>query len=180
MTQGEEARPDRGGPTAAAAQAPVWSGSARLVALAGLALATGVVLYQVDRGLWRAPGSAVFAAGLLFGTLGQWLPSFLHTLAFSLLTAAVPADRARPAYGACVAWWAVNVAFEAAQHPQLSAPLAAQLRDTFGPWWPARRLANYFLAGTFDAGDIVAATLGACVAAALLWLFHRQKEMQDA
>jgi hypothetical protein len=66
-----------------------------------------------------------------------------------------------------------NVAFEATQHAAISGRLAAALQSAFGPTWPTQTLSNYFLCGTFDVGDIVAATAGALAAAGLLSFIHR-------
>lgn len=123
------------------------------VAVACSTLATGVLIYVADRASAPPALIAPFAFGernAFFGVAGQWLPSFLHPFAFALLTAAARPRDAPPAYDACFAWWAVNVFFEAAQHPHLR-----------------------FLQGTFDGGDITAATLGALAAAAMIRLAHR-------
>lgn len=144
--------------------------------VAAFALAAGTLVYLADR---PAPpalfvgASALLAMGPLFGTLGQWLPSFAHPFAFSLLTAAARPAGSPPAYGACWAWWAINVAFEIGQHPAVRAPLAATIHDLLGDAWAGHRLADYFIHGAFDVGDLVAVTLGALAAAALLRGTHR-------
>ena len=127
-----------------------------LVAAACSALATGVFVYVADR--VSAPPALIApfvlgSVGPLFGAAGQWLPSFVHPFAFALLTAAARPRDASPAYVACLAWWAVNVIFESGQHPK------------FG-----------FLRGTFDVGDLLAATLGALAAAAVIRLVRRVEE----
>ena len=98
-----------------------------LAASGTLALALGLLVYLADRDASRSlliPAAAALSAGPLFGELGQWLPSFVHPFAFSLFTAAARPPGSAPAYRACAGWWAVNVAFEAGQHPRVSAPLA--------------------------------------------------------
>ena len=130
-----------------------------LVAVACSALATGLLIYVADRA--SAPPALVFPfvlreGGPFFGLAGQWLPSFLHPFAFALLTAAARPRDAAPAYGSCVAWWAVNVLLEAGQHPRLR-----------------------LLQGTFDVGDIAAATLGALAAAAVLALAHGREGQHE-
>lgn len=127
--------------------------SAVFLAAACSALATGVLVYVADR--VSAPPALIApfvlgSVGPLFGAAGQWLPSFVHPFAFALLTAATRPRDAPPAYDACFAWWAVNVIFEIGQHPQFR-----------------------FLRGTFDVGDILAATLGAFAAAAVIRLARR-------
>lgn len=145
-----------------------------LAATGCLGLVIGILVYLTDRDASRAaliPTIAALAGHKVFGTLGQWLPGFVHPFAFSLFTAAALPSRPLPRYGACIAWCAVNVAFEAGQHPQVKLRLAKALRDSLGQAPPAQALADYFLRGTFDRGDIVAAALGALAAAAVLrWI----------
>jgi len=124
-----------------------------LVSVACSALATGVIVYVADRASTPPALIAPFVlggVGPLFGAAGQWLPSFVHPFAFALLTAATRPRDASPACDACLAWWAVNVIFETGQHPQLR-----------------------LLRGTFDVGDILAATLGAIAAAVVIRLVRR-------
>src|SRR5258706_10120219 len=86
-----------------------------LFAAGGLALAIGLLVYFTDRGgahVSLMPAIPAAGGRRVFGVLGQWLPSFVHTCAFSLFSAAmlpaVPALR----IGACATWCVVNVAFE--------------------------------------------------------------------
>jgi hypothetical protein len=159
-------------------------GRAALPWVLGLAaLALGMVVYLVDRNPAHsllAPGIAAHAGAPVFGALGGWLPSWAHAFAFSLFTAAaLPVGRV-PHYGACVAWGAINVAFELGQHPQVSPRLAQALSTGFWPPPVARPLAQYFLRGTFDVGDLVAACLGALAAAAVLHLAQPRMEPTHA
>ena len=128
----------------------MWRTATLLVAVACSALATGLLIYLADRASAPPALIAPFAWGAaapLFGVFGQWLPSFVHPFAFALLTAAARPRSARPAYDACAGWWAVNVLFEAGQRFHL-------------------------FHGTFDPGDIAAATLGALAAAAVIRAAH--------
>jgi len=152
-----------------------WRRPALLAAIAALALATGTMVYLVD----RAPGHALFlphlgsaGANAVFGATGAWLPSFVHPLAFALLTAAVLPAASSWRYGGCVAWGAVNVAFELGQLDALKgAWVEAVARGVVPP-----PLARYFIYGSFDVADIVAVVAGALVAAALLHGVDRLKE----
>jgi hypothetical protein len=155
------------------------SAPAFLVAIGSLVLAVGLLVYMTDRDATHAvlfPTIAALDTGPMFGVLGPWLPSLVHTFAFSLFTAAALPLRSMWRYGACAAWCAVNVAFEMGQHPKVNAPLAEALQGSFGPTLLTRPLANYFLRGTFDGGDIVAAIVGAIAAAAVLRLMDRSWE----
>jgi hypothetical protein len=135
-----------------------------------------MLVYATDRDpihVMLLPTIASLHTGPIFGGIDPWLPSFVHPLAFSLFTAAALQRSASPAYGACAAWWAVNIAFEVGQHVQISGRVAESVQLVLGQTWLARALSNYFLRGTFDVGDIAAATAGALTAAAVLHLVHR-------
>jgi hypothetical protein len=142
-----------------------------LVVTGCAALAIGILVYLADRAASHAvliPGIPAFSDRKLFGTLGQWLPSLVHPLAFSLFTAALLAPRPRWVFGACGFWFTVNAVFEVGQHPQVRQPLATVLQQSFGQGPVASGFQNYFLRGTFDVGDLLAAALGAAVAAGVL------------
>jgi hypothetical protein len=150
-----------------------WPVPIVLASCASVALTVGLFVYAVDRGklLGSWPLNATVAvSGSLFGMLGYWLPSFIHPFAFGLLTAAARPSGLRPAYRACVAWWAVNVAFEVGQHPLVSARLANIFQSSIGTGAFQQSLSDYFTRGTFDVGDLLAATAGAAAAAGVLWL----------
>jgi hypothetical protein len=153
-----------------------WGRFACLAAAGCFALALGLLVYLADRDASRAvltPTVSALAGSHWFGALGQWLPSFVHPLAFSLFTAAALPSHSPWQYGACAAWCVINVAFEVGQHPHVSARLADALQAGLGQTPLARTLANYFVRGTFDGGDIVAAILGALAAASVLRLMQR-------
>lgn len=165
------------------AGSPQWFAPTVLVALGSLALALGVLVYAADRGGAHAmlfPAFATLASGPMFGTIGPWLPSFVHPFAFSLLTAAAMQRSAAPAYGACAAWWAVNMAFEFAQHPQLSGPFADAVQGLFGQTWLSRALSNYALRGSFHVDDLAATTAGALAAGGVLALVHRWEARRES
>jgi len=153
-------------------------GVAVLVSSGLLAMAVGLLVYLTDRDPSHTaliPAFAALAGSSLFGALGQWMPSFVHPFAFSLFTAATYPSRASAGYSACVAWWAVNVVFEVVQCPGINQPVAQAAEGIFGRVWPARLLSNYVLRGTFDPGDLMAATAGAVAAAAVLYLVCRRE-----
>jgi hypothetical protein len=114
-------------------------------------LAAGVLVYSLE----RPAGSVPFLPAALSLHGGQvWLPpalsgplpTFLHTLAFTLITAAFLAPTRRAGLAACAAWAAVNIAFEASQH--------TAFRDFTG----------FGMQGRFDPLDLLAALLGAAAA----------------
>ena len=112
------------------ASVKVWGRPASLAAIGYVVFALGLLVYLMDRDASKAaltPSVAWPAGSNVFGALGGRLPSFVHTFAFSLFTVAVLPERDVPRYWACVAWLAVNVAFEVGQHPLVSGRLAEVL-----------------------------------------------------
>jgi len=157
-----------------------WRRSLVLVAIGAFALLLGVLLYLTDRPAAHAvliPSvPALASGGRLFGVIGQWMPTFVHTFAFSLFTAAALPWCSTPRYGSCVAWCAVNVAFEIGQHRHIGPLLAEALTEHLGRSPLPRALANFFARGTFDSGDIAAAFVGAFAAAAVLYIVQPGRE----
>ncbi|MFW2403923.1 MAG: hypothetical protein ACN4GT_04080 [Gammaproteobacteria bacterium] len=151
----------------------------RLFWLATLLLIIGIIVYAVDRG-----GAAYFLPGWLatdgetaiFGPLGDRLPTFVHTLAFILITAAVlwPWPRLLPV--TCVAWFVIECLFEIGQHESF----AERIADAMPAWFDGIPVLEatpaYFVSGTFDWLDIVSIGLGA-VTAYLLVRFVRKGGM---
>jgi len=157
-----------------------------LLLLAGLALLLGLLVYLADRraaGALLLPRFAALGSGPIFGVIAQWLPSFIHPFAFSLLSAAAmrqPLAAPRTFYGACAFWWAVNLAFELAQHPRFSAPLADALQSGLGQGAVTAAISRYLLHGRFDWGDIAALSAGALAAAALLGLLQSTEDEHES
>lgn len=112
------------------------------------AAALGVAVYALD----RPAGSVAFLpAGLMFdgGFLGPFagpLPTFIHAMAFSLMTVALLSPTRRARLAACGIWVAANWLFEAAQHPAFT------------------KMTGIGMPGAFDPLDMVAAPLGAAIA----------------
>jgi len=142
-----------------AAPRPDWQREMLLVAIGCAALSAGVLVYLTDRHGAR-PGPA-------FGPVGQWLPSGVHALAFSLFTAAALGRGAARRRGACAAWCAINLAFEFGQHAAFK-PHWAAAQAVAGDWPITGSVLRYLLAGTFDVGDLLAIVLGALAAGLLL------------
>jgi len=143
-----------------AATRPGWRREVLLVAIGCGALSAGVLVYLTDRHGTRT--------GPVFGSIGQWLPSGVHALAFSLFTAAALGRGAARRRGACAAWCTINLAFEVGQHAAFKPHWAAALHAAAGDWPVAGPVLRYLLAGTFDVGDLLAIVLGALAAGLLL------------
>jgi hypothetical protein len=141
-------------------------------AYGAVCLALGAAFYGVARedAAWFLPEAlhvpVVAASGAAAGFAGA-LPTFAHTAAFALLTACALGGARGRVLAACSAWAAVNVAFEAGQHPRASAWLAAHLPDWLDRVWLLDRTRGYFAGGTFDYYDVAAAVAGGLLAAAM-------------
>jgi hypothetical protein len=66
-----------------------------------------------------------------------------------------------------------------AQVPGINLAVATFVQDALGRTWLTHPLSNYVLRGTFDVGDLVAATAGAIAAAGVLYLAHRLEVTHD-
>jgi hypothetical protein len=140
---------------------------ATLLLLAALLLVIGVIVYAVDRG-----GAAYFLIGWapsqgkaeLFGPLGNHLPTFVHSLAMILVTAAVlrPWSNLLPAI--VIGWVAVECLFEIGQISPFDAHVAAVLPAWFDDVPVLEASADYFLNGTCDPLDFLSIGLGAAAA----------------
>ncbi|HSC65771.1 MAG TPA: hypothetical protein VLD35_19180 [Caldimonas sp.] len=152
-----------------------WRRVALLAAMAVAALVAGTLVYLVDRppghAMW-IPHFALAPRPPTFGSIGDWLPSFVHPLAFALLTAAALPAGSPWRYRGCVAWGAVDVACELGQHAALKTAWLGLAEQGLAPVAASR----YFLHGRFDVADLVAAAAGALAAAACLHCFDRFKE----
>jgi hypothetical protein len=153
-----------------------------LAAVAALAL--GAALYIAGR-----PGGHVYllaSVPQLFSTtsrslggIGDFLPSFIHVFAFTLLSAAVLSPRTPGSTAAVVAAWCLTDGlFEFGQHPAVAPLIAALLPSWFDRVPLLENTGPYFLRGTFDPADLAAILAGAAVAfLTIVWSNKQQKEM---
>ncbi len=140
---------------------------ATLLFLAALLLVVGVIVYAVDRG-----GAAYFLIGWtpshgkaeLFGPLGDHLPSFVHSMAVILVTAAVLRPWANLLPAIVIGWVTVECLFEIGQISPLDAHVAAGLPAWFDDVPVLEASADYFVNGTCDPLDLLSIGLGAAAA----------------
>ena len=141
-------------------------GDIPLFVLGTLWLLLGIVVYVVA----RPPGTVYFSAQIpnFSGELShQWrlllgpVPTFAHTLAFSLMSAALVSMH-RNRMLACLVWACVEILFEFAQHPSVSAWLLSHRYQS------SSHVLRYLNRGTFDLYDVMAAVAGAALAAAII------------
>lgn len=131
-------------------------------------LTAGVMVYV----LARPPGVAFLPAAVslypvfpdqLLGLTGP-LPIFFHVGAMSYLTIGLLALDRRGALIACAGWAAFDVLFEIGQHQQVSAWLVARIPAWFDQTPILEFARGFFVRGTFDLLDVIAALAAAvCV-----------------
>ena len=148
--------------TSRAVAAPIFVGAATL--------ALGAVYYFSVRPMAISAGFAsIDAQGLpvLALALGS-LPTFLHVLAFSLLTGALNGMPASSRAWNCAVWAGVNAVFEIGQHETVARVLVVQLYSWCGTTIACARTSQYFAHGTFDIADLIAGSLGGLLAYTIL------------
>lgn len=138
--------------------------------LGAATLALGAVYYLSVRPMAIAAGFASIDSQqppIVVLALGS-LPTFLHVLAFSMLTGALGASAESSRAWACIAWASVDGLFEFGQHEIVARLLVAQLDLRCGTNFVCARSGQFFLHGTFDIADIAAGALGGLLAYTIL------------
>lgn len=135
-----------------------------------VALTVGILIYIFDRSataVYFVPDSSVIAETTpsLFGTLGNYLPAFLHTLAFALFANAIAGRRYIGLM--CTGWFVTETFLELAQIDAVAFRIAGLLPGWFNNWPILENVSSHFLTGYFDTMDIVFLTLG-CITAYLI------------
>jgi hypothetical protein len=100
--------------------------------------------------------------------IGNSLPTFIHVLAFSLITAGLIAAQKGGYVLVCLAWFIIDVLFEVAQ--AFGEVIILTVPDWFSNFLFLENSKNYFLHGRFDYLDLISITLGSVAAYTLLIL----------
>lgn len=139
-----------------------------------IALFVGSLVYLVD----RAPENTYFVHSLgnrislhntipsLFGPIGGNLPSLIHVLSFSLITAGLLSCKRRGCLIVCVAWLLIDSVFELGQK---FSGWFSKIIPEFSSGIPIlENVRSFFLSGAFDGYDLLAMLVGATIAYAVL------------
>ena len=145
-----------------------------ILLLAAILLAFGILVYALDRG-----GAVYFLSGWasarppmeFLGPLGNHLPTFLHTLAFILITAAILRPWPQFLLPICATWFGIECLFELGQMAPFDGHIRALLPAGFEGVPVLEIASDYFIRGTYDALDVVSITLGTAIAYPLVRLF---------
>lgn len=153
-----------------------------LIAIALIALSIGIALYLIDRPashIYFIPASLVHHhrdGGLLFGTFGYYLPTFVHVFAFCLLTAGIIGKNRKYALFICLFWLFIDGIFEIAQYPAIARLIADYIPAWFDGIPFLENTKNYFLQGRFDVWDMASIITGAVLAYLLILLFNTKTQ----
>ena len=140
-----------------------------ILSLAIGALLMGVLVYVFDRQpefVYFLPGwlSLKSQTGNIFGSIGNYLPTFIHVYAFILLTVVVAVPTVTKLIPVCLAWLTLDSLFEIAQLSPIAQWIGSHTPEWFSGIPFLENTADYFLMGTFDAFDLVSIVLGTLAA----------------
>jgi hypothetical protein len=145
----------------------------RQILLGAGALGLGILLYVLDRPAehtyFLPEALSLFSTTpRMFGNLGNHLPTFLHVLAFCLITSGILGSDKRAALMVCLGWLAIDAAFEIGQHPSVAARIIPLIPGWFAKVPLLDNTASYFTHGRFDPADLASILLGAMCAYVLI------------
>ena len=155
-----------------------------LLAIALGALVLGVFVYVLDRQpefVYFLPGwlSLESQIGGLFGSIGNYLPTFIHVYAFILLTVVVAVPSVTKLIPVCLAWFTIDSLFEFAQLNPIAQWIGSHTPGWFSSILFLENTADYFLMGTFDVFDLFSIAIGT-LAAYLTIIFCIRSAKNDA
>lgn len=140
-----------------------------LFAIAFGALSIGVLVYVLDRQaefVYFLPGwlSLHTQVGSVFGSIGDYLPTFIHVYVFILLTVIVAVPAIIRLIPVCLAWFTLDTLFEIAQLNPIAQWIGSHTPGWFSGVPFLENTADYFLMGTFDTLDLLSIAIGTLAA----------------
>lgn len=141
----------------------------RQVLLGSIFLSLGIITYIA----FRPSGQATWIPEMIsldwskfqiIVKIGNSIPSFLHILSFSLLTAGIMAQNKKNYMIICFTWFFINLLFEFLQANTVFTLLnsVSDNHDKLNPL--LQWLKNFSMYGVFDPKDIIALIIGAIIA----------------
>jgi len=144
--------------------------SIRQIIIGAAVLLVGVLIYLID----RPPDQTYFiykfgmninlfgVLPIIFGPIGNFLPSFIHVFSFIFLTAGLIAHGKRDYLIICLSWLLIDCAFELGQ--KFKSWPSRIIPDWFVSIPFLENTKNYFIQGTFDLVDLIAIVIGVAIA----------------
>lgn len=143
------------------------------------AFGMGVLVYVFDRQselVYFLPAwlSLHDITSVVFGNIGNYLPTFIHVYVFILLTVIIAVPSIAKLVPVCLAWFTFDTLFEVAQLNPI-----AQWIGTHTPGWfndiPfLENTAKFFMMGTFDVLDLLSIATGTIAAYLTVVLINRR------
>lgn len=132
-------------------------------------LAVGVLVYVFDRQsefVYFLPGwlSLNSMTGAFFGSISNYLPTFIHVYAFILLTVVFAAPSTTKLIPICLVWFTLDSLFEIAQLDLIATWIGNHTPSWFNGIPFLENTADYFLMGTFDPLDMLSIVAGTLIA----------------
>jgi hypothetical protein len=140
-----------------------------MLAIAIGALCVGALVYVFERQpefVYFLPGwlSLNNQTGSVFGSIGDYLPTFVHVYAFILLTVVVAVPSVTKLIPVCLAWFTLDSLFEVAQLNQIAQWIGSHIPAWFDGIPFIENTKDYFLMGTFDVFDLISIIVGTLAA----------------
>lgn len=149
-----------------------------------VALLTGSCIYLFD----RPSGYTYFIVKVsldlntynllpnLFSKIGNYLPSFIHTFAFILITAGVISSKKKDYIIICTIWFVIDCTFELGQN--YSSMFVNMIPGWFSGIPFIENTKNYFMLGTFDVLDLAAIISGSLVGYSVLIMTMKKENLE--
>ncbi len=154
----------------------------RQITIGLFVLLAGSVVYLVDRppqATWFVQALPFHASlhaqfGGFLGSLGKFLPAFVHVFALAVITGGILENGRIGRMVACLSWLVIDLAFELGQKfPEQAAALVPG-------WFSAIPIFNqttrYFYSGSYHPLDMAATVLGAMAAYGVLVLTEQSRK----
>ncbi len=137
----------------------------QILSIAFSGLVVGVIVYVFDRQsefVYFLPDwfSVNKFRGGIFGSIGYFLPTFIHVYVFILLTATVSASPNKNLIPICISWFIFDSLFEIGQIHVIAQSIANHVPAWFSDIPILNNTSSYFLMGTFDVLDLISIALG--------------------
>ena len=115
----------------------------------------------------------------LYVTIGNSLPTFIHVLAFALITAGLITRQKMGYMIVCLFWFTVDALFEVGQALTLNETIIKIIPNWFSDFLILENSKNYFLHGHYDWFDMLSIALGSMAAYVLLIKTRHEGEKHE-
>jgi len=152
----------------------------KLLVVAAMTFTLGLLVYVFDRQaetVYFLPEwlSHQDVSGGFFGSIGGWLPTFVHVYTFIILTVAV-APTTIKLVPVCLGWFVLECLFEFGQAESAGEWIYIHTYDLFKGIPVLENTAYYFQKGSFDVMDLFAIAGGTIAAFLTTIIIKKEKD----